>query len=277
MKSTMDLLVSLDKNYLPQLRVLLTSFHLNNRGVSFRVFLLHREIPENTLEQLRQELSLIDCELCPITVDASLFANAPVMKQYPQEMYYRLLAAWLLPDDLNRMLYLDPDILIINSLCPLWETDLNGRLFAAAAHTGKTELSNNVNRLRLGTEHEYFNSGVLLMDLDRCRKEIHPEELFSFVQEHSQELILPDQDVLNALYGKRILPLDDTIWNYDARNYNNYLLRSLGEANMKWVMEHTAILHFCGKEKPWNPHYRHRFWVLYLHYMNLTDQLLGKT
>ena len=53
-------------------------------------------------------------------------------------MYYRLLAAQFLPDHLHRILYLDPDILVINSLRPLWETDLKGNLFAAAAHTGKT-------------------------------------------------------------------------------------------------------------------------------------------
>ena len=44
------------------------------------------------------------------------------------------------------------------------------------------------------------------MDLERCREEIRPQELFSFVEEHSRELVLPDQDVLNALYGDRVLP-----------------------------------------------------------------------
>ena len=86
-------------------------------------------------------------------------------------------------------------------------------------------------------------------------------------------MVLPDQDVFNALYGDRVLPLDDVIWNYDARNYSNYLMRSLGEADLSWVMGHTAVLHFCGKEKPWNPHYRHRFGVLYLHYREVARRL----
>lgn len=50
-----------------------------------------------------------------------------VSKQYPKEMYYRLLAAQILPAELDKVLYLDPDILVINSLRPLWELGLEGQ------------------------------------------------------------------------------------------------------------------------------------------------------
>lgn len=147
-----------------------------------------------------------------------LFQNAPVSKQYPREMYYRLLAPRLLPKELKRVLYLDPDILVINPLRDLWEMDLRGNLFATAAHTGKTELANHVNRLRLGVDHDYFNSGVLLMNLGLGRQIIQPEILFQYVEEHALELVLPDQDLLNALYGDNMIQIDDAVWNYDARN-----------------------------------------------------------
>lgn len=101
----------------------------------------------------------------PVLVSGTLFHNSPVTKQYPQEMYYRLLSLYLLPRQLKKVLYLDPDILVINPLRPLWETELNGCLFAAAAHSGKTDLVNSVNRVRLGTDHEYYNSGVLMIGL----------------------------------------------------------------------------------------------------------------
>lgn len=271
---TIDLLVSLDENYLPQLRVMLYSASLNNPGVHFRVFLLHRGFSTELLSSLSRQLEVLDMELRAIRVDERLFENAPVMKQYPQEMYYRLLAAQLLPEDMDRIIYLDPDILVINPLTPLWRLDMGGKLFAAAAHTGMTELANNVNRLRLGTERNYFNSGVLLIDLASCRTEVKPEEIFSYVSEHADELVLPDQDVLNALYSSRILELDDALWNYDARNFKNYLMRSNGVADMEWVIEHTVVLHFCGRAKPWKPHYRHRFGMLYLHYEQLTRRAL---
>ena len=99
-----------------------------------------------------------------------------------------------------------------------------------------------------------------------------PEELFAFVREHRHELVMPDQDLLNAMYGENILPLDDALWNYDARNFNNYMLRSAGGQDMDWVMEHTAVLHFCGKAKPWKHNYIYRFGVLYKHYWRLAER-----
>ncbi len=263
------LLTTLDQNYIPQLQVLLTSIHINNPKETFSLFLLHSGILQNALNAVWQQCEAYGYLFKPIRVKDSLFQGAPVTRQYPKEMYYRLLAAHLLPESVARVLYLDPDILVINSIRPLWQTDLSGNLFAAAAHTGKTELANSVNQLRLGTEHDYYNSGVLLMDLERARQEIKASELFRYVEQHRIALVLPDQDVLNALYGNKILPLEDVLWNYDARNYSNYLLRSGGVCNLPWVMEHTAILHFCGKEKPWKPKYTRRFGILYQHYAQL--------
>ena len=191
-----------------------------------------------------------------------------------QFLYGAFIEVLVLEDLIKRILYLDPDILVINPLRPLWEIDLTGNLFAAAAHTDKTELANNVNRLRLGTKHDYYNSGVLLIDLEECRKSISPEHPFQFVAKHEKEMMLPDQDLLNALYGDRILPLEDAIWNYDARNYNTYRMASSGRYDTNWVMDHTAILHFCGRGKPWKPGYLYRFGVLYLHYAHLTSRYL---
>lgn len=271
--NAIHLLTTLDQNYLPQLQVLLCSLHASNPENSFSLWLLHSCIPESELAGISRQCGKYGYGFFPVTVDSELFQGAPVTRQYPnKEMYYRLLAPHLLPSDLKRILYLDPDILVINPLRPLWETDLGGRLFAAAAHTGKTELANSVNKLRLGTEQDYYNSGVLLMDLEAGRREIFPSEIFTFVKVHGRELLLPDQDILNVLYGNRILPLEDVLWNYDARNYSSYMLRSGGTWDINWVMEHTAILHFCGRDKPWNPKYNRRFGILYRHYMQLAKR-----
>lgn len=112
------------------------------------------------------------------------------------------------------------------------------------------------------------------MDLAQCRREIVPSDIFKYVAQHASTLLLPDQDVLNALYGSRIMPIEDVLWNYDARNYHEYLLTSLNKANVNWVMANTTVLHFCGRAKPWKPHYRHRFGVLYRHYMHLADLIM---
>ena len=78
------------------------------------------------------------------------------------------------------------------------------------------------------------------MNLEQGRKEIRPDEIFAYSREHARELLLPDQDILNAVFGSRTRELDDFLWNYDARNYSTYLLRSGGICDMDWVMSHTG-------------------------------------
>ena len=274
MTKGISVFTTLNQNYLFQLQVLLTSMKLNNPNEQIELYLLHSAIPDTGLAVVERQCHAYGYSFHPITVGAELFNAAPVSQQYPREMYYRLLAPHILPHTLDRALYLDPDILIINPLRPLWDMDMQGCLFAAAAHTGKTELANNVNRIRLKSENNYYNSGVLLVNLADGRTAVKPNEIFGYIKEHRGGLLLPDQDVLNALYGDRILPLEDAIWNYDARNYSNYLLRSGGKCDSQWVMEHTAILHFCGRAKPWKNNYIYRFGLLYRHYMQLTRRTL---
>lgn len=267
-----NLLATLDRNYLPQLKVMLTSLYVNNPEDSFSIFILHSNLTDEDTDEITLWCTEHGWGFFPIAVDNTLFRDAPVSSQYPKEMYYRLLAPHLLPYDLGRIIYLDPDTLVINPVRALWETDLKGCIFAAAAHTGVTEIANGVNRIRLKTESDYYNSGVLLFNLERGRKVIIPEDIFAFVRKHEKELLLPDQDLLNMMYWKQILPLDDSIWNYDARNYSSYLIRSTGVCNADWVMKNTSVLHFCGKAKPWKPGYIYRFGILYKHYMQLAER-----
>lgn len=271
----MNLLLTLDENYLPPCKVMLDSFFASSPGEkNVTVYLLHSAIPEEKLEELADFCAASGAVLRPIAVDADLFENAPTTKRYPKEMYYRLLSPLILPKELERVLYLDPDTLIINPLRPLWELNLSGKVFAAAAHTGLTEMANGINQMRLDTEHEYFNSGVMLIDLNAARNLVTAEDVFRCVSEHERELILPDQDVFNILYGSKTMPVEDVIWNYDVRNYSKYLIRSTGKHDLNWVMRNTAVLHFCGRNKPWQADYKNLFGMLYLHYQNLTMRKL---
>lgn len=269
----MNLLLTLDENYLLPCKTMLYSFFASNPAVQdVTVYLLHSTIAEEKLADLSRYCARFGARLVPIPVDAALFTNAPTSKRYPKEMYYRLLSPLILPQNLDRILYLDPDMLIINPLKPLWEQNLSGKTFAAASHTGLTDVANDINHVRLNTEHEYFNSGVMLIDLNAARKLVVPDDIFQCVTEHEKDLLLPDQDVFNILYGKQTLSIEDVRWNYDVRNYTKYLIRSTGKYNLNWVMQNTAILHFCGKNKPWHKDYKNPFGMLYLHYLNLTSR-----
>ena len=270
-----NLLVTLDENYIYQMKVLMTSIYINNPGEIFNIYLIHSGITSEKLDRLKNDLAKFSYEIFPIRAKDDLFSSARVTDRYPKEMYYRLLAGELLPQNLDRIIYLDPDILVINPLKDLWEMDISDYLFAAASHTGKTDMANNVNKIRLGTDTDYYNSGFLLINLKKAREEIVPEEIFAYVDRNYKNLLLPDQDILNAMYGDKVLPIKDSIYNYDARNYSSSLLRSKGEEDLEWVMENTVVLHFCGRDKPRKKNHRTRFTTLYRHYMSLCDRYLS--
>ena len=252
---------------------MLYSLFSNSADSDTEVYMLHSGMPSEKIIELQELCSHFGANLNPIVIDKKLFENAPSNKRYPKEMYYRLLSPLVLPDTLSRVLYLDPDILIINSLKNLWKINLGEKTFAAASHTGLTTMMNDVNSARLKIENEYFNTGVMLIDLNKARKIVKKEDVFDCVRKREKDLLLPDQDVFNVLYGKETLAVPDEIWNYDVRNYGKYKILSNGEYDLNGVMKNTSVLHFCGKNKPWKENYKNKFRMLYLHYMNRCNKL----
>ena len=267
----MDILVTFDKNYIKPFQVMLKSLAASNPQEKFCIWLLHSTIPEEDVRALAEFCSGHRMTLMPIPINRSIFADAPVSKQYPQEMYYRLLAPVLLLDTLDKILYIDSDILVINPVRPLWEIPLGESVFAAASHSSIFEIMSDVNMMRLGKDHDYYNTGILLIDLVKARKTVKAEDIYDYVREQMDKLLLPDQDVFNMLYGTYTLQIDDSIWNYDARYFSAYLLKSEGKCSMDWVMQNTVFLHFCGTQKPWKSRSLNRFSALYKHYMNLVQ------
>lgn len=264
-----NILITLDSNYIRPLKVMLKSLFLNNQGERFSIYLMHSSLTEEEIVDLEKYVESHGSRLLVVPIDDGFFANAPVLSRYPKEMYYRLLAFKFLPQDLDRILYLDPDILVINPIRELYDTDLDGYLYAAAYHDLITVKE--INRIRLSPYEikAYYNSGVLLMNLELQRQEIDEQEIVRFVEANRTKLILPDQDVLNALYSKRIKTLDEKLYNYDARFYQYYKLMSNRLWDMDHVIRNTVILHFCGKKKPWKKNYSGKFHSLYKHYEKL--------
>jgi lipopolysaccharide biosynthesis glycosyltransferase len=128
--------------------------------------------------------------LIPIYVDPQLFADAPVFCHYTSEMYYRLAAHQFLPQELARILYLDPDIVAINPIDDFYNMDFEGNMFIAAEHTHSTKVANLFNKLRLKTPNAkgyfntgVFNTGVMLMNLQLMRKEVRLEDIYQFIRD----------------------------------------------------------------------------------------------
>ena len=262
MNGPMNLLVTLNEAYVPHLNVMLTSLLRSNPETELRVYLLHDGIAEEALLQTRALLGDRG-KLLPVRVQAQGLEDAPTSGRYPREMYYRIFAAKYLPETLDRVLYLDPDVIVNGSLAELYGMELGDHYFAAAYHV--KGLFQKVNELRLDMDGEspYINSGVLMMNLELLRREQREADVFAFIESHKNALLLPDQDVISSLYGHRILPLDPYRYNMTERLY---ALRTPAEwgVNLEWIRENTVIIHYCGRNKPWKKHYVGKLDFFYL-------------
>lgn len=267
----MNILVTLNSNYIKPLKIMLKSLFLNNSGQKFQIYLIHTSLENDELEDLDVYIEAHGSELNVVSIGKDCFSDAPVIFHYTKEMYFRLLAYRFLPQNLERVLYLDPDILVLNPVRELYETDINGYLYAAAYHDIISVKEFNKIRLYPYEISAYYNSGVLLMNLEQLRNEAEEKEIFQFVEENRAKLVMPDQDILNALYAKKIKNLNELYYNYDARYYTYYKLKNNGSFDMDQIINKTVILHFCGKKKPWNPKYTGPFYSLYKHYEKQAD------
>lgn len=115
-ENDMDLLLTLDEGYLSHLKVTLLSIRQANPHTDFRIWLVHESISSEGLKKLRTLTDHLAFDLQEIQVDGSQWNNAKTEDRYPKEMYFRLLAGEILPADIHKVLYLDPDILVINPL-----------------------------------------------------------------------------------------------------------------------------------------------------------------
>lgn len=271
-RETMNILVTIDEGYITPFKVLAKSIVMNNPEYSVSFILVYSSIRPALVEDIKAYCEGVGARFTAVRIDEGQFGDAPATKRYPLEVYYRLLAPHALPPSVERVIYLDCDMLVINSLSPLWKMDLQGMAYAAASHSGEKSAIDRVNQIRLGTDHEYFNTGVLVMDVERARKIMTPERLAECVDDLGRRIVLPDQDVFNIVCGECCTPIDEEIWNYDAYSYVRYLAASRGEHDVDWVMENVSVLHFCWPHKPWRVPYAGRFGSLYKHYMQLADR-----
>lgn len=273
-----NLLFAVDDKFVDRMLLTLYSLRQNTATTGPIDVYVIQDQPFTQATQIQQTLVTLNMTYHPVIVTRDLFTDAPLSDRYPKSIYYRLLASDLLPATLDKILYLDADILAINDFQPLYQLDLGDNLYAAAMHTDVLNLTGTLNQYRLATNTpHYFNSGVLLINLTRARQIVDPQQIFAVIQDHHNELILPDQDVLNKLYADDTQAVSDVIYNYDVRKNLTYQASSQGKWDLNWVIEHTVFLHFCGTKKPWLPGATDRFSFLYKHYQHRFHRLMAKT
>ncbi len=250
----MNLLVTLDSAYIHILCIMLKSILISNPKNNFNVYILNSSLTKEDIEKVNNYLHNDRIKLLDVKIDDKLLNDAPVTDRYPKEMYYRIFAAKFLPKNIDRVLYLDPDLIVRKDLNSFYNMELGDNYFAAASHVGKFLTTFNALRLEMEDQAPYINSGVMLMNIALLRKEQNFQEVFDYIQEKKNLLILPDQDVISAVYGDKIITIDPFIYNMNDRLF--FSTESIKKGiTVEWVAENSAVIHYFGRNKPWKDSY----------------------
>lgn len=275
----MDVVYSSNENYVRHLAVSMYSLMDRNQAAEgIRVFILSSGITSESRERLFQIAEHFGREIVWIPI-------GDLREKFPYEVdtggfdisaMGRLFVGTALPDEVERVLYLDCDTVVLDSLRQLWDTDLKGRLLGAVMEP--TIYRQVKERIGLGEKDPYFNSGVLLIDVKKWRKEGAEKALLDFFGFLGGKTFACDQDTLNGAFRGKIRPLHPR-YNFFS-NYRYFHYRDLVEQSPSYsavsskmfqqARRHPAVIHFAGDERPWKAgnlcHYRQ----IYNHYLTLT-------
>ena len=253
----MNILVTINSNYIKQLNILLNSIQRSNKNEIFDIYILNSDLTKKEIKEIGKGLNLDKIHLKDIKINEKDIEKLPVYaKRYPVEIYFRIFASKYLPKNLDRILYLDSDTLVINKLNELYNMDFEENYFIATTHIKK--ILHKFNEIRLGMDKDepYINTGVLLMNLNELRNIKIEKEVINFIQKNERKLMLPDQDIISSIYGNKIKLIDDLKYNLGDRNLNNYNLNNpKNKIGIKWIRKNTVIIHYFGRNKPWNSGY----------------------
>lgn len=271
MEEVINILCTPDDNYVPYCGIMLTSLFENNKEENIVVYILCEKLSDKNIADLESLAIAYNKEIRFIYLTKELFNNCPIREgdHVSIAAYYRIIAPNLLPKEIDKILYLDCDIIINDNITNLYNTDIAGYSFGAIIDEGyyNPEI---YRRLEYSNEFYYINSGVILFNLDYWRKYSLSEECLSYISENNEKVIFHDQDTLNAVLHETIKLLPIT-YNFQT----GFMLThySLGE-DMKKEIEKAVytpkIIHYTGYGKPWHFHSQHPYARRFIYYRDLS-------
>ena len=243
----MNILLTVNEKFVRQALVLISSVRRHNSG-QLRVYLACEALSEESAGLLKRFCGELGTELKLVKRSLSVLRGLRTAGPFPTEVYLRLLAHEFVDEE--RVLYLDADILCLSSLEALYTAPLGDDCpIAACAQDRKfcrreTLLSNW--DLRTAERGGYFNSGVLLMDLNALRKMDITAEMWAQTAKELSPDYLFDQGLLNVRFAKQALLLPSEQFNYRC---GKALLQGTGLDEA----EDIRLLHFAGEAAPYKP------------------------
>lgn len=274
-----QVLCAADENYAKSLCVTLrTAAESLRLGYQLKVFLIDGGICDASWKMLQRSLTEFNVEIQVVEPSASRVESLKELStshHITHTAYYRLLAAEWLPEEVDKVIYLDSDLLILGDLAELWELeehdyycwavpDIACPFVDAKAADYNFKKSSpylavlspipNYRALGLDGSEPYFNSGIMVMHLDRWRADNISQQLLTCLAENQRYVWCWDQYALNVVFSGRWgqLPLK---WNQGAHAFEFPSLENAPIAKEQFaeMIERPAVIHYTTEWKPWDP------------------------
>jgi lipopolysaccharide biosynthesis glycosyltransferase len=265
----MNIVCATDGNYLPHCVIMLETLRKQIGHLNPSIFLIHHSADSNELIKAFAYLQSIYSSISFLPASVEKLRDFPVSGHGSVAAYLKLMIPDILPFGLDKVLFIDSDTVVVNRLSDLWAMDLKGKSLAAVGEHKFCCLDH-------GYEHgEYFNSGVMLIDLGRWRESKIVEKGLVFAKENPHRLRHWDQDVLNAVFQGDWLAIDER-WNacphlFGLNGAYDLSPNSLTESE-NTAIKNPAIVHFAGPGplKPWHASCTHPYKQVYLNAKSTT-------
>ncbi|WP_455614048.1 glycosyltransferase [Bacteroides congonensis] len=266
-----NILCAMDDKFVPYCGIMLTSLLENNKNVNIRVYVLTGQLCEKSLDDFQTLAEKYGAEINVIKVNEDALKDCPIRlgDHVSLAAYYRLLASHLLPADIDKILYLDGDMIINDSLADLWNEDIDGKAIGVVFDEDYVGLDK-YKRLGYDKFKSYFNSGMLLINLRYWREHRVVERCLECVNTMADKLLFHDQDTLNLVLQdeKKFLPLT---YNFQTGFlYSATILDKAVEKEVCNTISNPCILHYTGPGKPWYKHSWHPYSSYFLHYKRIS-------
>lgn len=278
----MNVLFSSDDNYAQHLGVAMYSLLDKNREMEeISIYIVDNGITEDN----RQKLKTVINEFSNASIHFILFdswkqkLHLNLLWPISLSSYARLFMASMLPAEMEKVLYLDCDMIVYDSLTELWNTDMHGCVIAAVQ-----DYQSDAPKLKIGLQSSdaYFNAGMLLVDLKAWREQSCEGKCLRFIEDHEGNVFHHDQGVLNGTFrgAWHRLPVQYNIMtlNYfiDPRKMKAFCkensLDEYPEREISKAKARPSILHFTPSltTRPWVRTCKHPMRYLYWQYLAKT-------
>ena len=271
----MDIVLCADKNFAKPAHVTLFSLCHNNPDVEKNFHIITDSDSRETLEcELDGEEKRLGIKLNFHTIPKEWCSVLPVGQDGQSShitlaSYYRLFLSSVLPEEIEKVLYIDCDIIVRGDVSGLLDTDMTGKAIAGVSDMNEGDVRI-YNRLGYYPCEGYFNAGVLVINLKYWRDHALQEEFLRYAQANRSILKFHDQDILIfTLRKSRIsLPLRYNVQEQFLWKSPNFIVWDrLDEYNE--AISQPVIVHYTAMIKPWHAECSHPWTDEYLKYVEI--------